>query len=124
MGKKIIKLTESDLEKIVKRVINEMEVSEGTLSSVEPKDGKIVVNGKNTYRLETDSWIPVPIDIKEFSLTTGDFNITAPIVGNKIGRLKSETISNLGSRLADGEKSVSFPVELDGEAKELRFVMV
>lgn len=62
MGKKVIKLTESDLEKIIKRVIQESEYKEKRKSTLGKyklnedfqSDDGLVVAGSNKYKMFTD----------------------------------------------------------------------
>ena len=136
MGKKVIKLTESDLEKIIKRVIQESEykekrkftlgkykLNEDTSLSIKPNnEGGVNINDKFAYKLQTDSWIPVGISIITFDQDTGEFELNAPVFGQILGNMAPEKIQNLGAQMAQGKNPVRFEVDMDGETRLLKFV--
>jgi hypothetical protein len=116
MGKRVIRLNESDLKNIVKKVISEQTqdknlikgiIKEQDISVQKNNDGKIIINGQK-YKLQVKKGILgwIGVDIDDLIQTNDGWKVTASVAGiSKTDIVPKDTISiiykNLGQPTID-----------------------
>ena len=128
MENKKIRLSESKLISLIKKIINEVDTS-GERREVEVSNGDIYI-GNTKYELQQDNWMSVRIPVVEFNMITGSYQLKHPISGSIIsGQFNDKTKLNaILSQLKSGKEKIGLvalkkdPKTKQEEEIKLKFV--
>jgi len=128
MENKKIRLSESKLISLIKKIINEVDTS-GERREVEVSNGDIYI-GNTKYELQQDNWMSVRIPVIEFNMITGSYQLKHPISGSIIsGQFNDKTkLNDILSQLKSGKDKIGLvalkkdPKTKQSEKINLKFV--
>ena len=128
MENKKIRLSESKLISLIKKIINEVDTS-GERREVEVSNGDIYI-GNTKYELQQDNWMSVRIPVIEFNMITGSYQLKHPISGSIIsGQFNDKTkLNDILSQLKSGKDKIGLvalkkdPKTNQSEKINLKFV--